>query len=175
MVMKMCTCTSERTCRTWLILFRLDLAAAPGGQAGHVRGVLQRSAAAYSASRRTVDVRRLVSRVSAHARVLTRVAGSKCYIITGFFSGFFQVGKGKKSKFFPGGEKRKLGGILPEKHAILHVKKLKNLFLSKISGGGGEIDSRGSSPPALRKKNPALTIGTLTCAMIQSTTLVKRQ
>ena len=67
MVMKMCTCTSERTCRTWLILFRLDLAAAPGGQAGDVRGVLQRSAAAYSASRRTVDVRRLVSRVSAHA------------------------------------------------------------------------------------------------------------
>ena len=79
MVMKMCTCTSERTCRTWLILFRLDLAAAPGGQAGDVRGVLQRSAAAYSASRRTVDVRRLVSRVSAHARVCRLVSGEKLF------------------------------------------------------------------------------------------------
>ena len=74
MVMKMCTCTSERTCRTWLILFRLDLAAAPGGQASDVRGVLQRGAAAHGASRRTVDVRRLVSRVSAHARVCRLVS-----------------------------------------------------------------------------------------------------
>ena len=70
----------------------------------------------------------------------------------GFFSGFFQVGKGKKW-IFPGGEKRKLGGILPEKHAILRVKKFKNLFLSKISGGG-EIDFRGGVLPTCPTEKP---------------------
>ena len=73
-----------------------------------------------------------------------------------FFSGFFQVGKGKK-RIFPGGEKRKSAGILPKKRAFLRVKKLKNLFLSKISGGEKSMSGGEFSPPALRKKNPATT------------------
>ena len=54
---------------------------------------------------------------------------------------------------FPGDEKRKLDGILPEKHAILRVKKFKKpLFVENFRGG--EIDFRGGGvlPPALRKK-----------------------
>ena len=42
------------------------------------------------------------------------------YTWQGFFQVFFQVGKGKKW-IFPGGEKRKLPGILPELHTILRV------------------------------------------------------
>ena len=69
--------------------------------------------------------------------------------------GFFQVGKGKKWNL-PWGEKQELPGILPEKHAILHVKKLKPSFCQKFPGGGILI-SRGGVlplPPALRKKSP---------------------
>ena len=46
------------------------------------------------------------------------------------------------------GEKRKLDITLPEKHTILRVKKLKNLFSSKISGGGI------LPPPCPTEKNP---------------------
>ena len=65
------------------------------------------------------------------------------------------MGKGKKWNF-PGGEKQKLVGILPELHTILRVKKIKKLFLSKISGeeksmSGGEL----SPPPCPTEKNPA--------------------
>ena len=60
------------------------------------------------------------------------------------------VWKGKSE--FSRGEKQKLVGILPEKRSILRVKKLKTLFLSKITGG--KVDSRGecSLPPVLWKK-----------------------
>ena len=52
---------------------------------------------------------------------------------------------------FPMDEMRKLLDILPEWHAVLPVKKLKALFLSKISGG--RIDFRGEfPPPTLRKE-----------------------
>ena len=59
------------------------------------------------------------------------------------FPGIFQVGKGKKWNF-PGGEKLKLIGILPEKYTILRVKKVNALFLSKIAGG--------ASPPRPTEK-----------------------
>ena len=65
------------------------------------------------------------------------------------------MGKGKKWNF-PGGEKRKLAGILPELHTILRVKKLKTLFLSKISGGEKSMSGGELSPPALRKKKPCV-------------------
>ena len=86
--------------------------------------------------------------------MLARVRSHQRKHMQGFFSGFFQVGKGKKW-IFPGGEKRKLAGILPELHTILRVKKLKTLFLSKISGGEKSMSGGELSPPALRKKNPA--------------------
>ena len=65
-----------------------------------------------------------------------------------FFSGFFQVGKGKK-RIFPGGEKRKSAGILPKKHAILRVKKLKKpLFVENFRGGRNRFQGEFSPCPA---------------------------
>ena len=54
---------------------------------------------------------------------------------------------------FPGGEKRKLGGILPEKRAILREKKLKKpLFVENFRGE--KSISGGSPPPCPTEKNP---------------------
>ena len=77
--------------------------------------------------------------------------------MSGFFFQVFSRWGRVKSEFFHGGETRKLGGILPEKHAILRVKKFKNLFLSKISGGEKSISGGGEfSPLPYGKKNPAM-------------------